>query len=72
MIVEWLVALLPKFAANFLARVFKDWRRDEALVQKGVLEQQADNIKVREAARRDAEKVSQRVEKPDEDLSKDL
>jgi hypothetical protein len=69
---SWLVALLPKFAANFLARVFKDWRRDEALVEKGALQQQAENIKAKEAARRDAEKVSQRVEAPGEDLSGDL
>jgi hypothetical protein len=71
-IVEWLLAQLPKFAADFLARAFKDWRRDEALIEKGELEQQAENNRAREQARQDAEKTSRRVDTPGEDLSGDL
>jgi hypothetical protein len=35
----WLLGLLPKFVANFLAGIFKDWRRDRALTDKGRVEE---------------------------------
>ena len=32
---SFLAGLLPKFLADFLARVFKDWRRDQSLKELG-------------------------------------
>ena len=32
---SFLAGLLPKFLVDFFARVFKDWRRDRALEDKG-------------------------------------
>lgn len=32
---SFLAGLLPKFLADFLARAFKDWRRDQSLKELG-------------------------------------
>lgn len=32
---SFIVGLLPKFLADFLARIFKDWRRDQSLKELG-------------------------------------
>jgi hypothetical protein len=52
----WLLGLLPKFAANFLAGIFKDWRRDRALTEKGRVEEKLNQ------AEKTVEVISRNVE----------
>ena len=41
----FLLGLLPKVVANFLVGIFKDWRRDRALTEKGRVEQELEQSK---------------------------
>ena len=41
----FLLGLLPKFAANFLARLIENWRRDRALKESGRTEQELEQNK---------------------------
>lgn len=42
---SFLAGLIPKFLADFLARIFKDWRRDRALKEAGRTEQELEQSK---------------------------
>lgn len=67
----WLQSLLPRIVANFLARAFKDWRRDGDLRDLGAAEQA--NKAAAEAERRgqEGDAIDMQIEKAsDEDLIK--
>lgn len=42
---EFLLGLLPKFAANFLVGLIENWRRDRALKEAGRTEQELEQSK---------------------------
>lgn len=50
---NWFLGLLAKF----FARVFKDWRRDQELVEKGRTEQRVDDLDESERRRKDADQI---------------
>lgn len=69
---EFLLGLLPKFLADFLARVFEDWRRDRALKEAGRAEQELEQSKATvEVLARNAE-GQDAVDNMTEDELKDL
>lgn len=48
--------------ARFFANIFKDWRRDQELVEKGRIEQRLDNLDESEVRRKDAEQIRREAE----------
>lgn len=51
-----------RFFANLLAHVFKDWRRDQELIEKGRNEQRLDNLEEGELRRKDADQIKREAE----------
>lgn len=66
-ILAWLESLLPRFAANFLARVFKDWRRDGDLRDLGAAEQSAKAAAEAEKRGQEGDAIDIRVERASDD-----
>lgn len=58
------VSWVASFVSNLLARVFKDWRRDEELKDKGRLEQREEN-RIEDTKRRDEADRIKRVRDDD-------
>lgn len=50
------------FFTSLLARVFKDWRRDQALEEKGATDQRNANLEESEARRKDADQIVREAE----------
>jgi hypothetical protein len=65
--VDWLWGLVARIFAN----IFKDWRRDEALVDKGRGEQREADLDERERRRRETDDIFREVEGGDVDLRGD-
>lgn len=58
---DWLLGLL----ANVFARMFKDWRRDQSLEEKGRADQRNDDFQEGERRRRDADVIKRETEGED-------
>lgn len=62
---DWLATKGLEFLGNLLARVFKDWRRDQELVDKGRDQQRTDNLEEDARRRDDAEQIRRAAEGED-------
>lgn len=54
--------LVINWTTKFLARVFKDWRRDQALEEKGRADQRNDDFEEGERRRKDADQIVRETE----------
>lgn len=61
----WLLDLLAKGVVSFLGRVFKDWRRDQSLEDKGRADQRNEDFEEGEKRRKRADEIDHAVEADD-------
>lgn len=59
--------LIAKWVIGLLARVFKDWRRDQSLEDKGRADQRNEDFEEGERRRKKSDEIDREVE--DEDVS---
>lgn len=62
---NWLLGAGLKALGNFLARIFKDWRRDEGLKEQGRLEERNAAFEEGEVRRKDADQIRREAEGAD-------
>lgn len=57
--------LIANWVINLLARVFKDWRRDQSLEDKGRADQRNEDFEEGERRRKRSDEIDQEVEGED-------